>query len=109
MIISNEKVQKAFDFLLDSAKEYAQAIANEHHLDKFEKKLLAKLKTESSETSDASKTREAYNHAEYETWLNGYKEAVYRLHEIRTRRENAQLAIEIWRSEQATERMKLKI
>jgi acetolactate synthase-1/2/3 large subunit len=40
---------------------------------------------------------------------NGYKEAVYQLHEIKTRRENAALAIEIWRSEQATERMKLKI
>src|SRR3990172_8872097 len=104
MIISDDKVEKAFEFLQTTAKEYAQAIADEHHLDKYEKKLIAKLKIESSEDSDAAKTRDAHAHPEYNTWLEGYKEATYKLHELKTRRENAQLAIEIWRTESANMR-----
>lgn len=104
MIITDDKAEKAFEFLLSSAKDYAQAKADEYHLEKFEKKLLAKLKNESSETTDAGKTRDAYNAPEYETWLNGYKEAVYKLSELETRRDNAQLAIDIWRTESANQR-----
>ena len=104
MIISDEKVEQAFEFLVKTAKEYAQAKADERHLEKHEKKLLAELKSKSSEDSDAAKTREAYCMSEYTIWQEGYKDAVYKLAELETRRENAHLAIDIWRTESANTR-----
>lgn len=106
MIITDEQVQKAFDFLKENAREHAQARANFKAIEKHEKALLARLKYKHSaeNKTDKAQEREAYCDPEYRTWEAGYKEALEGFALLENRRENAQIAIEIWRTASANER-----
>lgn len=83
---------------------YAQAKADRIMLENFQKTLKARLMKASGETSVVAQEREAYAHPDYETHLDGLKEAVRQEEDLRWKLERARAAIEVWRSINASNR-----
>ena len=72
---------KAVDFLLANAGKYARAKAERVHIEEY-----------------------AYSHPEYIALLEGYKAAVEVEEQLRWAQIAAQLRVEIWRSQEASNR-----
>ena len=106
-MISDDEVQAALDYLRDYADKAAQATAHRKHCEEFRKAKLAMLAS-GLDGSEAARDRQAHAHPEYIEFLEGYKEAVRQDEMHRHRRKRAELTIEAWRTQTATQRaMKL--
>lgn len=103
-MISDEQVEKALDFLRDSAESIAEAKADMIHTDEYRKSLKALLASHSDEKSEAAKERAAYSDPRYLEHLDKYREAVRVFEKLRAMREAAGAKIEAWRSQQANYR-----
>lgn len=95
---------RAVDFMIETAKEYAQAKAERSHLEHFRKSKKALLMNACSEKAVAAREQFAYSHPEYLQVLDGIKVAVEREELLRWRLEAARLRVEVWRSENANNR-----
>lgn len=95
---------KAVDFIIQNAPLFAQARGERIYLEEFRKSKKAMLMKESGEPSIGAQEREAYAHAEYVQQLEGLKEAVVREETIRWQLVAAQARVEIWRSQEASNR-----
>lgn len=95
---------RAVDFMIEKAKEYAQAKAERSHLEHFRKSKKALLMNACSEKAIAAREQFAYSHPEYLQVLDGIKVAVEREELLRWRLEAARLRVEVWRSENANNR-----
>ena len=104
MIVSDEDVQKAFDYLKSSELEHAQAKANLEGIKKHEKALIATLKLRSSEKTSAAKEDEAYASNDYDEWEAGLKVAVEVFTLLENKRDRANTAIDLYRTCSANER-----
>lgn len=94
----------ALQVLWDMAKPYAQAKANRVYLEEFRKTLKAQRMKACGEASVSAQEREAYADPLYVQHLEGLREAVEQEEILRWRLVSAQCAIEVWRSQEASNR-----
>lgn len=95
---------KAVDFLLANAGKYAQAKASRIYIEEYRKSKKALLMGECQEKAVNAREQYAYSHPEYISLLEGLKAAVEVEESLRWAQIAAQLRVEIWRSEQASNR-----
>ena len=95
---------RAVDYILANASKFAQAKANRVFLEEFRKSKKALLMSQS--TAEAANAREqfAYAHPEYAELLQGLKEAVETEEKLKWELVAAQLRVDVWRSEEASNR-----
>ena len=95
---------RAVDYILANASKFAQAKANRVFLEEFRKSKKALLMSQS--TAEAANAREqfAYAHPEYVELLQGLKEAVETEEKLKWELVAAQLRVDVWRSEEASNR-----
>lgn len=96
--------QRAVDYLIEHSRQYAQAKADRVHLEQFRKSKKALLMNQCTEKAIASREQYAYSHPEYIALLEGLREAVRLEETLRWRLTAAQLRVEVWRSQEATNR-----
>ena len=95
---------KAVDFLLRNASEYAKAKAQRVYLEEFRKSKKAMLMNQCDEKAANAREQYAYSHPEYLGVLDGLKAAVEVEEELKWHQIAAQLRVEIWRSQEASNR-----
>lgn len=103
-MITEQEVEKACDYIRDNASEIAKAKAERIYIEEFRKSKKAMLILLAPDGTAQSKEAYAYSHPEYLGVLNGLKEAVEREEGIRWLMTAAQTKIEIWRSQESTNR-----
>jgi hypothetical protein len=96
---------KAVDYIIKNAGKFAQAKANRVYLEEYRKSKKALLMGQSS--LDAANAREqyAYAHEEYRALLKAMQTAIEAEEKLRWDLIAAQARIDIWRTEQANNRM----
>lgn len=95
---------KAVDFLLANAGKYARAKAERVHIEEYRKSKKALLMAECTEKAVNAREQYAYSHPEYIALLDGLKAAVEVEEQLRWAQIAAQLRVEIWRSQEASNR-----
>lgn len=95
---------KAIDFLLKNAEKYAQAKAQRIYLEEFRKSKKALLMNESTEKAANAREQFAYSHPDYIGVLDGLKSAVETEEMLKWHQIAAQLRVEVWRSQEASNR-----
>lgn len=95
---------KAVDFLLANAGKYAAAKANRVHIEEYRKSKKALLMAACAEKAANAREQYAYSHPEYIALLDGLKSAVEVEETLRWQQIAAQLRVEIWRSQEASNR-----
>ena len=95
---------KAVDYILANASKFAQAKANRVFLEEFRKSKKALLMSQSSAEAANAREQFAYAHPEYVELLQGLKEAVETEEKLRWELIAAQLRVDVWRSEEASNR-----
>ena len=95
---------KAVDFLLANAGKYARAKAERVHIEEYRKSKKALLMAECPEKAANAREQYAYSHPEYIALLDGYKAAVEVEEHLRWAKIAAQLRVEFWRSQEASNR-----
>lgn len=95
---------KAIDFLLKNAEKYAQAKAQRIYLEEFRKSKKALLMNESKEKAANAREQFAYSHPDYIGVLDGLKSAVETEEMLKWHQIAAQLRVEVWRSQEASNR-----
>ncbi len=103
-MIPESDIEKAVDYLRQSAQEAAQARANMKYLAEFLKSKRAQLVGQQTGMSNAAAENVALAHPEYLDLLDGYKVAVEKDAFHGFKREAALAMIEAWRSMQANAR-----
>ena len=102
---------KAIQFILDNAPLYAQAKSERIYLEEFRKSKKALLMKDAMEIgfeSAAAQEREAYANPEYVALLKGLAVAIEKEESVKWVLMAAQMKTDIWRTEQANERMSIK-
>ena len=101
MIITDERVQAAVDYLEDSAVDAAQAQADLDHLKHYRSALEAILMKEADDgdTSAAIQKRDAHARLDYATHLEALKDATFRAVKFQYLREAKQAVISVWQSD----------
>jgi len=96
---------KAIDFIIMNGKKFAKAKANRIYAEEYRKSLKAILMKRSMENAVNAQEREAYSHPEYVSLLEGLRDAVEIEEELRWQMVAAQARVEVWRSQEASNRM----
>lgn len=99
---------KAIDFILTNAPKYAQAKATRVQLEEYRKSkkaILANLE----EGSLGAKEMFAYAHPEYIQLLMDIKQAIAEEEELKYKLEAAKLRVEVWKTEEYTKRVEMKL
>lgn len=102
-MISQEQAEKASDYIRDHAAQYAKAKAERIYLEQFRKSKRAILIQQSKGTVQ-ERDSYAYAHDDYIQILEGLKVAVEREEEIRWKIEAAKVKIELFRTQEASNR-----
>lgn len=110
-IITDEQVEKALDYLRDTAKEAAVARANAKTLDKYLGVVEAKCKAMATGDgmSNAASQDWARSSGDYRTALDAWAEAIRKDAECTMLREAASARIEAWRTMSSNERAGMKV
>lgn len=99
-MIAEETVEKAVEYLRESAQEAAEARANVKYLAEFLKSKIAQIAT-AQKTSAAASELIAKAHPDYLELLETYKHAVERDAYHQFKREAASAMIDAWRTQQS--------
>jgi hypothetical protein len=102
---------KAIEYIIENAPKFAEAKAQRVFIENFlrtKKSLLMKEAMARGIDSGVAQEREAYAHPEYEELLRGLQEATIREETLKYMLIAAQMKSDIWRSEQASERLGVK-
>lgn len=102
-MITSEQVEKANDWILQHAQDFARAKANRIYLEEFRKSKKAILVQQATGTG-LERESYAYAHEDYIALLDGLREAVEAEESLRWKLIAAQARIETWRSQEATRR-----
>lgn len=95
---------KAIDFLLKNAEKYAHAKSQRVYLEEFRKSKKALLMNQCDEKAANAREQYAYSHPEYIGILDGLKSAVEVEETLKWQQIAAQLRVEVWRSQEASNR-----
>ena len=102
-----ENPNNVVEFLLKNAKIYAKAKSERIYIEEFRKSkkalLMQQAQIKGVETM-AAQERDAYANTEYQDLLVGLKEAVEVEEKLRWQLIAAQMKIDIWRSQEASNR-----
>jgi hypothetical protein len=102
---------KAIEFIMENASKFGEAKSQRIYLECFlktKKALLMKQALEMGFDSAVSQEREAYAHIEYADLLRGLMVAIEKEETLKWMLVAAQMKADIWRSEQASERLGVK-
>ena len=103
---------KAVDYIIEHRVEYAQAKATRVYLEEFRKSKKALLMKDALangiEAANAQE-REAYSHLEYQQLLKDLQTAIEVEENIKWMMEAARMRVEIWKSEEYSNRMTDKV
>ena len=102
---------KAIEYIIENAPKFAEAKAQRIYLEEFRKTKKALLMKEALARgidSAVAQEREAYAHIEYADLLKGLMIAIEKEDTLKWMRTAAQMKADIWRSEQASERLGVK-
>lgn len=94
----------AIDYIIKHSKEYAKAKADVSYLSEFRKTKKALCFQNSIKSTMAEKEADAYANPEYQAVLDGLREAVERAETLRWMLIAAQARIDVWRSQEASNR-----
>lgn len=97
--------EDALKYMREHATELAQAKANRIYMDEYRKSLKAILFQKAPQGTISDKENFAYSHDEYLTHLKGLQAAVELEEELKWMMTAAQTKVEIWRSQNANNRM----
>jgi hypothetical protein len=100
---------EAVDYIFKNGKKFAKAKAERIYLEEYRKSLKAILMKRSVENAIGAQERDAYAHEEYLALLQGLKAAVEVEEELRWALIAAQARVEIWRSQEATNRVEGRV
>jgi len=103
-MIDEATVEKAVDWIRDTADEAAQARADREYMDEYRKSLRAQIMAEHSELPLTAQEREANSDPRYLAHLEAFREAVYRDERMRWLRVAAETKISVWQSQQRSMR-----
>ena len=92
------EIEKAIDFLRDSAIEAAQNRANRIYLEEYRKSLKAQIMSQYADLPVNGQEREAYKDPEYLEHLEALKEAVFEDEKLRFLMEAAKAKISAWQT-----------
>lgn len=95
---------EAVDYIIKHSQEYALAKANVVYLEQFRKTQKALCFQSSLRSTMAEKEADAYAHKDYIEVLDGLKDAVEAAERLRWMLVAAQARIDIWRSQEASNR-----
>jgi len=95
---------RAIDFMVKKAGEFAQARANRVYMEEFRKTLKAQLMARDKSLPLAAQERDAYADQAYQAHLEGMREAVEAEETLRWQLIAAQARVEVWRSQEASAR-----
>ena len=95
---------KAVDFIVHNAGKFAQAKAQRVYLEEFRKSKKALLMAQSPAKAANEREQYAYAHEDYLGLLGGIKAAVEVEEELRWKLEAARIRVDIWRSQEASNR-----
>lgn len=104
----NDAPYKAVEFIIKNAKTHAQAKANRRYLEEFRKSKKALcMKDALAQGIEAANAqeREAYSNPDYIALLEGLRAAIEIEEALSWQMEAAKLKVEIWRTEQANNRV----
>lgn len=103
-----EAPHAAVDFILKNAPAFAKAKSQRVHLEEFRKSkkalLMKRAMLKGMEAVNAQE-REAYADPEYQELIKGLAEAIEQEEMLKWKLEAARMRVDIWRSEEATNRM----
>ena len=102
-MITDEDIERANDFIRDNSDALAKAKAERVYLDEFRKSKKAMLIRDASGTVQERESY-AYSHAEYIEILNGLKEATHNEEKLKWLMVAAQVKIDTWRTQKASQR-----
>ena len=97
-MISQKDIEKALDFLRDSAEAAAVNRSNRVYMEEFRKSLKAQLMSDNIDMAVNAQEREAYKNVEYITHLEAMKEAIYEDEKLRFLIEAAKIKISAWQT-----------
>jgi len=103
---------RAVDYILKHSPEYAKAKSQRVYLEEFrktKKALLMKDALSNGIEAANAQEREAYAHPEYQELLKGLAEAIEIEERLKWNLEAARMRTDIWRTEQANNRMTDKV
>jgi len=103
-MITDDKVEKALDFITGSAKKLAQAKANYDYLADYTKVLKAQIMKEHPKESAAGQEREAQNDPRYNEHLKVVKDAQAEYLHLQYLIDAAKVTLDIWRTQSSNER-----
>lgn len=101
----------AIEFIFKHGKKFAKAKAERTYLEEYRKSLKAILMQEAQvdgHQTSAAQEREAYADERYQDLLKGLKAAVEAEEEIRWGLVAAQARIDVWRSQEASNRQEVR-
>jgi hypothetical protein len=96
---------KAVDFLLTNAPKYAEAKAERIYIEQYRKSLKSMLFISDKGKTVSEREAAAYAHPDYLALLEGLRAAVEREEALRWQMVAAEARIEVWRSQEASNRM----
>ena len=99
---------KCIDFILENAGKFSQAKGELAQLECFKSSLKSIMMKKSGEQTIGAQEREAYAHPEYQELLHGLSMAIEQEETLKWKLFAAQMKSDIWRSEQASERLGVK-
>ena len=100
---------KAIDYIIQNAGKFARAKANRVYIEEFRKSKKAILMQLSGQKVISAQERDAYAHDEYVELLDALREAVEIEEKLRWDLISAQARVEVWRTEQANNRVQDKL
>ena len=102
---------KAIEYIIENAPKFGEAKAQRMYLEEFRKTKKALLMKEALEMgfeSAVAQEREAYASVDYQLLLKGLQVAIEKEETLKWMLSAAQMKADIWRSEQASERLGVK-
>jgi uncharacterized membrane-anchored protein YjiN (DUF445 family) len=97
-VISQRDIEKALDFLRDSAEDAAQNRANRIYMEEFRKSLKAQLMSNNPDIAVNAQEREAYKDPTYVDHLEAMRESIYEDEKLRFLIEAAKAKISAWQT-----------
>lgn len=98
-------IQKAVDYLRDSATSAAEARAVRIYMEEFSKTVKAQVMAEKPDEALGTQERRAYSSERYIQHLNALKTAIFEDEKHRFLRQAAMAKVEAWRTQSANERV----
>ena len=103
-MISDDDIEKALDYLRDSAPLAAKARAERIYMEEYRKTVKAQIMRENDDRPLGAQEAIAYADARYKQHLDAMREAIERDEYRRWMLVAAEAKIEAWRSQQANQR-----